>query len=93
MASEYLAAVIEFAGVDYPARSEDLDDRTRTAKDPAVVRFRVRAMGGSFVIPVVVSRAEVPPTMMVAEAANRLHRILEQAMRASELFLTGAPRT
>ena len=93
MASEYPAAIIEFAGIDYPAKSEDLDDRTRAVRDPAVVRFRVRTMGGRFDVPVVVSRAEVPPTMMVAEAANRLHRVLEQAMRASELFLTGAPRT
>ena len=48
MASEYPAAVIEFAGVDYPARSEDLDDRTRAVRDPAVVRVRVRTMGGRF---------------------------------------------
>jgi hypothetical protein len=92
MASEYPGAVIEFAGIDYPAHSDDLDERTRAVRDPAVVWFRVRTMGGRFRLPVVVSRAEVPPTMMVSEAANRLHRILEQAMRASELFLTGAPR-
>jgi hypothetical protein len=73
---------IEFAGIDYPALGTYQDDMPGGARPVrlAAVKWRVRARGVVFDVPVLLDRAEAPPTKMVEASLKELHRTLQLAL-------------